>query len=95
MYLAKVDLAIPMPNVNGSLCIRSAPQSGFSLLILRIQSAELAVDPGAATTSARLPPPIGPNAVPMPPDQGFVLDHRNCIQNRGEQSVHQDQPVDV
>lgn len=70
-------------------------QSPGSRKVQRIES--LSIDPRAATTLAGLPAPIAPKAESMPADHGLGLDHRDRIQNRGEQSVHpdQDQPIDV
>jgi hypothetical protein len=75
---------------------RGAPRSGFSLLVRRMM-ADLAVDSGAATTLAGLPPPIGPKAAAMPPDHRLGLNHCDRIQNGGERSgqLEEDQPVNV
>jgi hypothetical protein len=75
---------------------RRAPQ--WVLFVhLANEIADLALDSGAATTAAGLPPPIGSKAAPMPPDHGLGFDHRDRIENRGEQSIppRKDQGVDV
>jgi len=59
---------------------RRSPQ-WVLLAHLSDEVADLAVDLGAATTSAGFPAPIGPKAAPMPPDNGFGLDHGDRIQN--------------
>jgi hypothetical protein len=97
MYLAAVDSVTSISSISSSPCIRGAPHRGFSLLIRRNEVTDLTIDPRAATTLAGLPTPIGPKAASMRADHGLGLDHRDRIQNRGEQSVHpdQDQPIDV
>jgi hypothetical protein len=75
---------------------RRSPQRVF-LAYPSDEAADLIVDSGAAITSARFPAPIGSKAAPMPPDNGFRLDHNDHIQNRGKESVQpdEDQPIDV
>ncbi len=50
-----------------------------------------------AISPAGFPAPTGRKAASMPPDHGLGLDHRDRIQNRGEESVQpdEDQPTDI
>src|SRR5260221_14490491 len=59
--------------------------------------ADLVVYTGTATAPARFPTPVGPKAAPMPPNNGFGLDHDDRIQNRARESgqPHEGQPIDV
>ena len=59
------------------------------------QAADLPWYPRPTTTTARLPAPIQPEALPMPPDDGLRLDNRHGVQHRGKQAVEPDEEQSI
>ena len=55
------------------------------------QAADFPWYPRPTTTTARLPAPIQPEALPMPSDDGLRLDNRHSVQHRGKQAIEPDE----
>ena len=59
------------------------------------QAADLPWYSRPTTTAARLPAPIQPEALPMPPDDGLRLDNRYSVQHRREQAIQPDEEQSI
>jgi hypothetical protein len=89
MYLATLDWATSNPSLSSSPWMRGAPQSGFSMLIRRINRRR-SVSICGRPQGARLPPPVGAKAGPMPTHEHLGTDDRDDLKDRGKPSIQLD-----
>src|SRR5260370_7776327 len=70
--------------------MRGAPQNGFSMLISRIQRAQLRLDLWPPSPSTRFPTPVAAKAGPVPTHERLGPDDREDLQDRRNPAVQLD-----
>ena len=91
MYFETVDWATSKPSINSSPWIRDAPHFGFSLLIRRMRSRNLAIDLWPPCPLSRFPAPERRETRTMPAKDGLRLNDLRRTEQARPEPGHPDQ----